>query len=109
MSGEGWQTSAKILRHPKNVASKVEIPRPVSLIEERVEDFHIIHEVGSCEILSSSVPHISVPLPLDTILTHPKSPSRTFEFCDKSVENILDSNEPSLVIELINKYHSNTC
>ena len=49
--------------------------RPISLIEERVEDFHNIHEIGSCETLSSSVPHIYAPLPLDTILTHPKNTS----------------------------------
>ena len=66
-----------------------QISRPVSLIEERVEDFHTIHEVGSCELLSSSVPQISVPLPLDTILTHPISPSKTFEFTDKSEEEEL--------------------
>ena len=82
-----------VLRHPKHTNSKREIPRPISLIEERVEDFHIIHEAGSCEILSSSIPHISVQLPFDTSLTHPKSPSRTFEFCDKSVENITQTKD----------------
>lgn len=74
-----------LLRRPKNDSLlKTETRRPVSLIEERVEDFHIIHKAGSCEILSSSIPHISVPLPFDTILTRPTSPSKTFEFSSNS-------------------------
>ena len=74
-----------ILRRPKTDSLlKTKTCRPRSLIEERVEDFHIIHEAGSCEILSSSIPHISVPLPFDTILTRPKSPSKTFEFTSNS-------------------------
>ena len=71
---------------PKSVPLKSKFPRPVSLIEERVEDFHTIHEAGSCEILSSSIPHISgdVPLLFDTILTHPtKSPSNAFKLNNK--------------------------
>ena len=71
---------------PKSVPSKTKILRPVSLIEERVEDFHIIHEAGSCEFLSSSIPHSSddVPLFFDTILTHPtKSPSNAFKLNNK--------------------------
>merc|ERR1712223_603495 len=76
-----------VSKRAKSVLSNTNIPRPVSLIEERVEDFHIIHEAGSCEILSSSIPHISddVPLHFDTILTHPtKSLSNAFKLNNKS-------------------------
>ena len=75
-----------VSKRAKSVLSNTKIPRPVSLIEERVEDFHIIHEAGSCEILSSSIPHISddVPLHFDTILTHPtKSLSNAFKLNNK--------------------------
>ena len=76
----------EVLRHPNNRPFKRDIPRPVSLIEERVEDFHIIHEAGSCEILSSCVPHNSVSLPFDRNLTRPNSPSQSFEVCSKTEE-----------------------